>query len=56
MIRLLKFLWTGQWKVCEHKWKIIEKIDMSSIGTRETWKKYVQQCETCGEMKYFETR
>jgi hypothetical protein len=54
MIRLLKFLFTGDWHL--HKWKIIANVPYSykseysqTEGTRR-----VCQCEHCGTIRNFD--
>jgi len=44
--------------LCEHKWKILEKINVYEVddnGTRTTknptYSKYVLQCQNCGDLR-----
>jgi hypothetical protein len=57
MIRLIKFLITGEWKVHHHEWEIHEERLTNIYETpfskmpRSTRKSIVQRCKTCGKMK-----
>ena len=51
MIRLLKFLITGDWHL--HHWKIIgQRTTTDGNGSR--WQRLYCQCKVCGECKVFE--
>jgi len=51
MIRLLIFLFTGEWKCFDHKWKIIKEVIVNDTYTRGKWTRYYLQCEKCGDIK-----
>lgn len=51
MIRLLKFLFTGDWHL--HKWTIIDQGTVGYCG-RKTGNRYYCQCEHCGKIRDFE--
>lgn len=51
MIRIIKFLFTGDWHL--HKWKDISGVDcISNLGGK--WTRYYSQCEICGKHKKFD--
>ena len=64
MIRLLIFLFTGEWKCRDHKWKIIKVVIVTDAYNRRKWIRYVDdaynrrkwiryylQCKKCGDIK-----
>ena len=63
MWRILRFLWTGSWKIpeptkhCKHKWEMIQEIEVwnpnesKKTGSRPQSIKYLMQCNKCGELK-----
>jgi hypothetical protein len=51
MKRILRFLWTGQWKECEHEWVVLNTYDVSFFGYPQP-KEYDLQCEKCGIIKH----
>ena len=57
MIRLLKFLWSGDWHL--HNWEIHSQNTMILTyfnGAKLEHEQYVLKCSTCGEMKSFSTK
>ena len=53
MIRLLKFLITGDWHLC--KWGEGARHDTTSVcGTKLTGIEYHVKCKICGKHKTFE--
>ncbi len=62
MWRILKFLWTGQWKIphtippCKHVWNNIQEIEIwntgqsKETGNRPAGIRYILQCKKCGEI------
>jgi len=52
MYRILKFLFTGNWHICEHKWKIIEITNLVDVMDRVKGTRYYLQCEMCGNIKH----
>lgn len=56
MLRLLKFIFTGDWHL--HEWEIEKERDMvmrNSLGKEKSYIEYVQKCKHCGELKIFNT-
>ena len=51
MIRLLKFLFTGDWHL--HEWKII-KTDKCHNDYYGNWTRHYCQCTHCGTIKKFD--
>jgi hypothetical protein len=53
MLRLLRFLWTGEWHL--HKWRILKEVDcISTSEDKAEWTRYYLQCEHCGEIKSYD--
>ena len=50
MIRLLRFLLTGDWHL--HKWETIDQKRRDS--KYETWTRYYCRCTVCGTHKKFD--
>ena len=53
MLRLLRFLFIGTWKLKgehEHKWIIHQEGTVSQYG-RVIGRRYTMRCETCGDMQ-----
>lgn len=50
MIRLLRLLIFGKWNSCNHRWKIIDKLN-HSYGRSFIGYEYVLQCDKCGNIK-----
>jgi hypothetical protein len=48
MIRLLRFLWTGVWKVCDHQWEYFTTIENGNTGLV---KALAMKCKHCGNIK-----
>ena len=61
MWRIIRFIFTGKWKICNHKWKTIdERASTVPYQRREGFRvasvHFIQQCEHCGELKDYEVR
>jgi uncharacterized protein CbrC (UPF0167 family) len=55
MIRLLKFLLTGDWHL--HEWEIINEAKLTSIhNDASKGIKYYLQCKHCGGIKIYYNR
>lgn len=56
MIRLLRFLFTGEWHICQHQWDIHETwtVSQRARGGFDDWRKtgtrYAMRCKHCGEI------
>lgn len=50
MLRLLRFLWTGDWHV--HRWQDIRVAKVDG-GNDNTYTRYYCRCEVCGTHKTF---
>lgn len=53
MLRIIRFLLTGEWKIadpCQHEWKIIRTYSVSVFG-RDQADEYDLQCQKCGDIK-----
>jgi hypothetical protein len=54
MIRILKFLWTGKWRYCFHKWTFVRSYSIMGNGYKNpVGEKQVLECANCGERKVF---
>ena len=56
MIRLLKFLFTGDWHL--HQWEQLQKtylMDPESITGRHVGVRYDLKCKHCGNIKFVAT-
>lgn len=53
MIRLIRFLITGSWHKHECKWDTVDEFNVCNDGVN--FKRYVLKCNTCGELKTFDT-
>lgn len=51
MIRLLKFLLTGDWHL--HKWSVVERYPIYGDSDKPKGVANEQECEICGERKLF---
>ncbi len=51
MLRLLKFLLTGDWHL--HRWKTIDEAEASD-ECGQSWTRYYCKCEICGKHKKFD--
>lgn len=50
---MLKYLWDLMFHSCQHRWKVINKIDVycDSYTKLPHATKYVTQCEICGKLR-----
>jgi len=51
MIWLVQWLWRGH----AHKWKILSVHELSMIDSGRMGRRFVLQCEKCGNLKKFDT-
>lgn len=51
MLRLIKFLFTGDWHLC--KWKALEVYTRRRADKSIIAYVHVRECETCGKIKTF---
>jgi hypothetical protein len=49
MIRLLRFLVTGDWHL--HQWKIIRAVPLLDDSNEPVGFVYISKCEACGKLK-----
>lgn len=52
MLRLLKFLWTGDWYLC--KWETINDYNVMRSDGKIASKQYHCKCSICGRHKKFD--
>lgn len=52
MLKLIKFLFTGEW--CSHNWKVIKAWRNLYMGKEDGFY-YDLQCQKCGNIKTIET-
>lgn len=54
MIRLIRFLITGDWHL--HKYKILDTSDVYIGRDRPAYRKYTQECEVCGKLHTYNNK
>lgn len=54
MLRIIKFLFTGDWHL--HEWKIIDKVDCEAEDLGARWTRHYTQCIHCGKIRLFQPK
>lgn len=52
MLRLLRFLWTGDWHL--HQWAIVETTECEDTARTSRWTRRYAKCKHCGIIKVFD--